>query len=414
MSQNFPREYIPATLREAKHWYIEFGWYDDNLKPHRVRKYIHCAIKHLPSVKDRRSYAHELCFQINTRLRQGWIPGGPEPAPAPAPAPIVYAAPLPAPALQPTTITQLGHTPWAKVVDVYRTSLQKLEDADLLRKHTKNSYNSYINMLDTWVSQNPPKFREICEFTTDMVRSFLDWTINERGVSLTTRDYYLGWLRTFGGWLVDTGHLPTNPSAGLKRIVSNKRKKEAAKQAVGKYYISKIDRERIFSYLYDHDKWLLLVCYFLYYLFIRPKEISYLRVKYIYLQQQLMLIPAEISKNRTDAFVTIPKVVIDLMLELDLLSKPGDYFIFARGMRPGLHWVRADQFRDLWVELRDKLGLPESAKLYNLKHTGITDMTDVMPEKLVQQQARHWSVTMTERYIQKRMANATPEIKNYK
>jgi hypothetical protein len=49
-----------------------------------------------------------------------------------------------------------------------------------------------------------------------------------------------------------------------------------------------------------------------------------------------------------------------------------------------------------------------------LKHTGITDMTDVMPEKLVQQQARHWSVTMTERYIQKRMANATPEIKNYK
>lgn len=412
MSQIFPREYIPATLREAKHWYIEFGYYDDDLKLHRVRKYIHCAIKHIRSIKDRRSYALELCFQINVRLRHGWLPGMDDPAPiTPSTTPSVE---QPAQVVSPQTITALGHTPWAKVVATYRSSLKKLEDADLLRKHTKNSYNSYINMLDSWVSQNPPKFIEICDLTTDVLRSFLDWTINERCVSLSTRDYYLGWLRTFGGWLVDAGLLNTNPSVGLKRIVSNKRKKEAAKQAVGKYYIPKIERDRIFSYLQMHDKWLLLVCYFLYYLFIRPKEISYLKIRYIHLHQQLMFIPAEISKNRSDAYVTIPQCVIELMLDLDLFSLPGDFFIFSRDMRPGMDWVRADQFRLLWADLRLKLNLPATVKLYNLKHSGITDMTDVMPEKLVQQQARHWSVTMTERYIQKRVATATPEIKNYK
>lgn len=92
---------------------------------------------------------------------------------------------------------------------------------------------------------------------------------------------------------------------------------------------------------------------------------------------------------------------------------PGDYLIFSRHLRPGLDWIRADQLRDAWDDMRGRLDLPATCKLYNLKHTGITDMTDRMPEKLVQQQARHWSVTMTERYIQRKLAQATPEIEDY-
>jgi integrase len=140
-----------------------------------------------------------------------------------------------------------------------------------------------------------------------------------------------------------------------------------------------------------------------------------LTISNISLKNQTLYISGKISKNRNDATVTLPKKVIQLMLDLNLFSNPGQYYIFSDDFRPGKEQRSEKAFRDFWIKhVRKDLDFDDQYKFYSLKDTGITNMlranTDIIS---VRDQARHSSILITDIYTPKDIKKANKLILNY-
>jgi integrase len=75
--------------------------------------------------------------------------------------------------------------------------------------------------------------------------------------------------------------------------------------------ISEADIRRLHDFLEQKNKHYLLACYLIYYCFIRPKELSKIKLENLSVAKQTIYIPDENSKNRKDGTVTLPKKVVD-------------------------------------------------------------------------------------------------------
>lgn len=392
---SLPLEYESATLRENSSWYIEYAYFSSDGTRHRVRNNLNRLVKRLRTKAEKRKFALALCDQINTKLRNGWNPEKDKAA----------------------GVSRFASTEWSQVYDSYERFLSQQEEGGYLSHSTALTYHSFLTIFDTYnkdFNLNPIKL--IYELNYDQCIGFLDWALTVRKVSYDTRDSYRRWLTNFCSWCITNGYFKDNPVSSIKTISGSHHTLSQEKRKLRSFYIDKCTRERIFDYIREHNKHLLLAAYLCNYALIRPKEIMALQLKHFHVKDGLIFIPSEISKNKTDAYITLPDEVLKLMIELHSFDYPSDYYLFNRKLMPDSlpKPLRGDEIRDEWVKVRDALHLPKSLKFYNLKHTGITDMTDEMPEKLVQQQARHHSIQMTERYVQTRAPKAIEQIKKFK
>lgn len=78
----------------------------------------------------------------------------------------------------------------------------------------------------------------------------------------------------------------------------------------------------------------MFLCQFAYYTFIRPDEITNIKLSDIYLKEQKVFIASSISKNRKDGMVGLNDKLIKAMLDLDVFSNPGNYYLFGKGFKP--------------------------------------------------------------------------------
>lgn len=390
-----PISYESATLRENSSWYIEYAYFGTDGVKHRVRNNINRLVKRLRTKAEKRKFAQDLCDNINQKLRLGWNPQ-------------VDKA---------VAVSRFASTPWEEVYISYEKFLLQQEHGGYLSHSTALTYHSFLTIFDTYNKDNnltPVKM--IYELNYDQCLAFLDWALNIRKVSYDTRDSYRRWLNNFCSWCIDNGFFKDNPCKDIKTISGSRHTLSQEKKKIKSFYIDKCTREKIFDYMRENNKYLLLAAYLCNFALIRPKEMMSLQLKHFLIHDGLIFIPADISKNKTDAYITLPDEVLKLMLELDTFSYPSDYYLFNRQLMPAKlnKPLRGDEIREEWIKVRNALGLPVSLKFYNLKHTGITDMADQMPERLVQQQARHHSIEMTERYLQPRAPKAIDQIKRFK
>ena len=136
-----------------------------------------------------------------------------------------------------------------------------------------------------------------------------------------------------------------------------------------------------------------------------------LRIRDVSAKKKTLSLSGVNTKNGRDAVITIPNHVIELMKELDIFSKPLNYYIFGNNFRPGLEVLKARAFSLYWDKnVRKRLNLNASYKFYSLKDTGITNMIKSKTDLLsVRDQARHSSVDITNIYTPQdcKEANAT-------
>ena len=250
----------------------------------------------------------------------------------------------------------------------------------------------------------------------EIARRFLDWSMTVRKVSETTRDNYRRWLHSFCSWLVDCGYLKENPAEKIKPLGGGHHKKQKDVDAIKSKYISAADRKRMFDWMDEHDPWLKLAVFLCHYCFLRTKEVAQMKIEYIHLHDSLIYVPAFISKNKSDAYITLTDEVAKLMLDLHLFDYPGNYYIFDRTLHPADRKkpTRGDEIRERWRAMCDTLGFGKNVWYYHMKHTGITDMAANISPRQVQLQARHHSIEMTERYMQSKAPEANKEIKKFK
>lgn len=288
----------------------------------------------------------------------------------------------------------------------YDNHIEKMLADGYFRKETYNGYKSAMKIMRGWIKSYRPTY--YCyQFDHKFCVDFLDYVFIERNNSAQTRNNYLNFLRVLSGFMVDKGYLKSKPTDGISPISKRLFKKER-----GCIPLNMINR--ISEYCAERDPHFLFACYLLYYCFIRPVEITRLKIKCFNLKKGTVTIPADCSKNKQTQTVTIPKKALLYAIEIGVFSAPGDDYVFSTGLKPGRDAIDPKIFRDHWGKVRKALGLKKEWKFYSLKDTGITEMLKRnMPAIDVRDQARHSSLAITEIYTDHSDIDANKEILNH-
>ncbi|MDE6927160.1 MAG: tyrosine-type recombinase/integrase, partial [Muribaculaceae bacterium] len=285
------------------------------------------------------------------------------------------------------------------VVKRYESHIEKMLASGYYRKETYDGYKSYVKIMREYISKKRPTYY-VYQFDRSFCVDFLDYVFIERDNGAQTRNNYLNFLRVFSGFLVEKGYLKSKPTDGISPISKRLYKKE--RECIPLDVVG-----RIADYCREKEPDFLFACYLLYYCFIRPVEMTRLKVRHFNLKACTLTIPGELSKNKTTQTITLPRKVIQYGIDIGVFSAPMDDYIFSYRLKPGSVEIDPKHFRDHWDNVRQALKLKKEWKFYSLKDTGITEMCDrnVAPRH-VKDQARHSSLAITDIYLQKSAKNA--------
>lgn len=380
---SFIRRYTTPKLHTGKCWYIDFTCLDPASGTMR-RKRI--KINHISNKKtELRKYAQDLCERISEELRVGWNPF------------LKFES-------------ENAYTTFELAVESYKRYLAKLVEEDIMRQKTFKGYISMLKVFLEWKDSLKVKKEYIYQFNPQMCNSFIDHLWLELGRSGTTRDNYVIWLKTFAKFLLQKQYIDNDPTVSLSVLGKKKSMKK------NRTVISDSDMIRLKDYALERKKHFLLACYILYYCFIRPREMSFIKLSDISVKKGTIFVSESVAKNKKDGTITLPDCVLSLMVDLDIFKYPSSFYLFSNGMMPGKEYRSDKQFRDFWSHyVRKDLKFPAHYKFYSLKDTGITDLirdnTDLVS---VRNQARHYSLLMTDIYTPRDIQEANELIRHRK
>lgn len=371
-------QYTLPVYRETEGCsYIEFYAFDPATGTMRRKRIKTNRVK---GVVKRRQYVRDLLKRITDQLSRGWNPW----------------------VARDTSELYV----FTEVLDRFDAHINKMLESGYYRKETYNGYKSYLKILREYAQKIKP-IHYVYQFDRTYCVEFLDHVFIKRDNGAQTRNNYLQFLRLFSGFMVEKGYAKSRPSDGISPISKRLYKK-------GRTVIPAEKVAKITEYCMEHDKHFLLACYLLYYCFIRPVEMTRLKIGDINLKAGTITIPAECSKNKKRQSVTVPKKVLKYILELGIFSEPIQYYIFSDGLRPGRNEIDPKIFRDHWGKLRKPLGLRKEWKFYSLKDTGITEMLKSHKVQTIEvrDQARHSSLSITDIYTDHSEQQMNPDIFN--
>lgn len=371
--------YTPPVLHTGKDWYIDFYAFDP-VKGAMRRKKI--RLNSIKKAGERRKYARDYMIRLSDKLSLGW---------------------------NPWIEQDVGNAMLFKdAIDKYRTYIYKMYRDGLYRPETLKSYSSHLHNMEMFNDERKIPITYIYQFDKDFCVMLLEEVYITRDNTAFTRDNYLAFLKSFSSFCLSRNYITKNPTEGIHSI-GRKGKKKIRTQ------LQKEELTRLTEYLKEKNPHFLLASYILYYCFIRPSEMSKLKISNISLCRQTIFVPDAISKNKKDGTITLPVKVIHLMLDLKIFDNPGDYFLFSDHFKPGTNQRTEKMFRDYWAyHVRKDLKFPPKYKFYSLKDTGITNMLRHYDTLSVRDQARHSSILMTDIYTPHDVQEANALIKDYK
>lgn len=317
--------------------YIEFRAYDPELGQMR-RKTI--KLNKIKGSINRRAYARDLIKRLSEQLKRGWNPWIAQDA--------------------------SNLIPFEEGITRYEIHIEKMLVNGYFRKETYDGYKSYIKIMREYIKKKRPVY--YCyQFDRKFCVDFLDYVFIDRGNGAQTRNNYLNFLRVFSGFMVEKGYLQSKPTDGIAPI--NKRLYKKERECIPLNVVGKIA-----NYCQEKEPDFLFACYLLYYCFIRPVEMTRLKVQDFNLKECTLTVPGESSKNKKTQTVTIPKKVILYGIKIGVFSAPMSHYVFSYRLKPGKQAIDPKHFRDYWGKVRRALNLKKEWKFYSLKDTGITEM----------------------------------------
>lgn len=368
------------VFHQQSECYVSLSAFDPARGEFRIKKFM---LGHVKGKRMQRMYGEALIKRLTEKLMKGWNPWVEEMKPS-------------------------EYSSFEEICERYKDFLMKMLREGSMREETVVSYLSRIRILAEWKAQTKANLFYTYQFDRHVVSEFLDYVFIERNNTVRTRNNYLTWIKSFCHYLTERGYVPKDPSEGFSGI----------KMRVGKNreVIPDAVLRAIHDYLVVHNKNYLLACYILHYMFVRPHEMSFLKVGDFSVRNKTLYLHGDNTKNHSDAIITVPDHVMKLMIDLKIFSSPGNYYLFGADFRPGKERRSDKAFRDYWhSHLRKDLDLPMQYKFYSLKDSGITNMlkanTDILS---VRDQARHSSILITDIYTPKDIQDANDLLINYR
>ena len=364
-------EILPYTypaFYEGKQCYIGFYAIDPATGQMKRKRY---KLSHIKGHKQRRRYAQRMIYEIMDKLDHGWNPW-------------VHEEP------------QVVPPGFVDTCEKYLEYVDARTKKGTLRPDTARSYHSYLRVFREWCTGRKQPVTKCNQLTKSLCAEFLDYVYMDMGASACTRNCYKVWMSgSFFAWLVERDILKEKPTDGIKSLPKSKEPKSRT-------IIPEKELVKLKEYLQRENPNFLLAVYLLYYCFIRPKEMSMLRIRDFHLSDGTVTIPGGFSKNGKTENVTLPAKVIHHMLDLGIFNSPASYYLFSRKFKPGNEYKKPKAMSDWWkYHVIKDLGWPRTHLFYSLKDTGITRLlhhTDVLT---VRDQARHSDISITNIYAQR-------------
>lgn len=222
---------------------------------------------------------------------------------------------------------------------------------------------------------------------------FLEWVFIGRGVAPRTHNNYRTWCLSFCRWLRQQHYISGDPLLDVPPLKEPPKVRQPLPPSV---------LARVRDFLNERNKHYLLAVMMEYYCFIRPDELSNIRIGDIDAKAHAIYVRAEISKNGKAEMVGLNNAVLSLMRELHVLRSPKDWYLFSVRCRPGATKLNSRMFRERLARLRKRLDLPKEYQFYSLKDSGIRDLANSEGIVIARDQARHSSVAVTNKYLQGR------------
>lgn len=318
-------------------------------------------VNHIREKRERMKYARLLVQQVNQRLYEGWNP----------------------------IVEKSGFT---KIVTVSEAvGLYKKSYAGI-RPDSIRSYNSMLKAFLEFCSLYNISDKPIYEFGRQAAQRYM-LHIDSRDVSAKTYNNYLRFIGQLFNFCVDRGLARENPFAPIKPKRVDEKLRTIIPPEVRGRIMDYISSEGMDGY------W--LICLLTYHCLIRPKELLMLKVSFVSMKNNIIIIPAEIAKNHSERQISMPMNIAVLMAE-HIKGAASDQYLFSTGYKPGTKLLTTRDTGRTWSKIRKALGLPMCYKYYSLKDTGITEMLEAnVPAKMVQELADHHSLEMTQKYVVK-------------
>ena len=354
--------YTEPKLHTGKTWYIDFTAYDPLEQKMKRKKYM---LDGIPKLTDRRRRANEIITNLNVKLRSGWNPWA-------------------------NVENSRQYTPYIDIIQRYHIYLGKLYAAGTIKENTLKDYEKRLRVFEEYTAKHIPAIVYAYQIDQSFISDFLDYVLLDRDSSARTRNNYRTWLSSLCNWMMEKQYLTHNPVEKIRQLAEEEKKRSA---------LTVPDIQKLKKYLQKENPHFLFLCQFAYYTFIRPDEISNIRLADINLKEQKVFIGSSISKNRKDGMVGLNDALIKSMLDLGVFNSPNDYYLFGKSFKPSREKVTTRVYRNYFNKVRAKLKFPDSYQFYSLKDSGIRDLANAEGIVIARDQARHADISTTNKYL---------------
>ena len=367
-------DYLPAELKPNKsRWYVQY-----HVKNPATGKLHRKTIKvnRITSLTERRKYAKKLVLEINKKLESGWNP----------------------------FLEQEAPKAYTKLVDALKLYL-KHKQKELKSKDTIRTYKSHVEILTNYIvdiKKKPDVL--VISFDAYFVREYMDYLYTVRNIGGKTYNNYKGIATGIWNWFIEHLYCKVNPFLTVRKMQEAKKKRQI---------IDVETRNRIKKHLLRENKneylAMVMLCF---HGLIRPKEICLLKPENIRLDDKIIFLTADMTKDKDDRIVSISGELMKSLETLHIESIPKDNFIFSTGFKPGKTLIDSRRVGKEWSKLRTSLRFPDEYQFYSLKDSGIVQMLmDGISPIEVRNQAGHSSLEQTNEYAKYANPTGSEQIK---
>lgn len=368
--------YTLPQLHTGKNWYVDFQSYDPLEQCMKRKKYM---LDGIDKVTERKKRAAELITNLTNQLRKGWSPWA-------------------------DTSNSRQYSSFIDIIELYYKYIKKLCASKAIKENTLLDYKKRIRVLNEYNEKRVLPIIYIYQLDLAYISDFLDYILIDRDSSARTRNNYRIWLSSFCSWLVEKQYIDYNPVEKIKSLVEDQKKRSA---------LTPEDLRKLGVYLKAHNPYFLLLCQFEYYTFIRPDELSNIRLQDINLSEQKVFIASSISKNRRDGMVGLNDSLIKTMVDLKIFSHGNDCYLFGKDFKPSREKATARNYRTYFNKIRTALKFPDIYQFYSLKDSGIRDLANAEGIVIARDQARHADISTTNKYLKGDSMTVHEETKHF-
>lgn len=361
-------------LHTGSKWFVDFYAYDPATDTMRRKKF---HLDNIEKITERRKRANEMIESLTKLLRSGWSPW-------------INAE------------TNRSYTLLEDALEKYEAYVERMP-----KYKTRKSYTSRLNIFRKYNASRLLPIRYVYQYDTAFVSDFLDYIFLDRETNARTRNNYRQWCASLATFFIEKQYLTTNPVEKIKTIAETGKKR----QPLTAQMLHELEH-----HLRDSHPYFYLACMMEYYTFIRPEELTHVKLADINVKEQSVFISAEVSKNKHDGKVGLNAKIIMFMIDLGVFKYPNDYYLFGpKVSRPSAKRSDSEMFRRKWNTLvRKGLGWADCYQFYSLKDSGLRDLANAEGIVIARDQARHTDVATTNKYLQGRDAPVHEETKNFK